>query len=138
VLTEWAQLPHPEDQPGPVAAGNPAEPMDLEQLRENFRHDEAAVRELVALYLGTTRPLLEKLESAAQQRDSAGAVRAAHEIKGASTYILAEEITGLARPMESAAKGGEWENLDALLDELEPAFIRLMGFVHQDLGQLSS
>jgi PAS domain S-box len=138
VLTEWAQLPHPEDQPEPVAAGNPAEPMDLEQLRENFRHDEAAVRELVALYLGTTRPLLEKLESAAQQRDSAGAVRAAHEIKGASTYILAEEITGLARQMESAAKAGEWENLDALLDELEPAFIRLMGFVHQELGQLSS
>lgn len=139
VLTEWAQLPHPEAHLESSAAADSAEPLDLERLRENFHHDEKAVQELVDLYLSTTRPLLDKLKEAAEQRDGRSAIRAAHEIKGASAYILAEEITDLAREIEGAAKESDWENLDSLLDELEPAFIRLMGYIHQQFGpQLSS
>lgn len=138
VLTEWAQLPHPKTHLE-SAATDLAEPLDLERLRENFRHDEKAVQELVALYLSTTGPLLDKLQEAAEQRDGRGAIRSAHEIKGASAYILAEEITDLARKIEGAAKEQDWENLDSLLDELEPAFIRLMGYIHQHFSpQLSS
>ncbi len=101
-------------------------PLDLPKLLANFDQDNGLVRELLDIYLATTEKTLPALRAAIDLRDSASSVRHAHDIKGASTYITAAEMTVLARSIEQAARNGEWEEAEQSLDELEPAFIRVM------------
>jgi two-component system sensor histidine kinase/response regulator len=127
-LAEWDRLPH-----AATMAASTDSPLDLQHLRANFRQDDTAVSELLQLYLSTTAPLIEQLVQAGADGDCRAAARLAHEIKGASAYILAEEMTGLARAAETAAKAEKPERLGNLAEELETAFIRLMRFIqHHD------
>ncbi len=99
--------------------------LDRERLLAQAGGDEGAARELLTLYLETTRPLLEQLAAAVETEDGRAA-RLAHEIKGASGYIRAEAMTDLARTVEKAVKDGEWETARSASEELEAAFIRLL------------
>jgi len=128
-LAEWDQLPHTD-----TTARHISQPIDLEHLRANFRQDENAVIELLQLYLATTAPLIEQLAKAGASGEYQAAARIAHEIKGASAYILAEEMTGLARKVETAAKAEKSEQLGNLAEDLETAFIQVMGFIHRHYG----
>jgi HPt (histidine-containing phosphotransfer) domain-containing protein len=46
-----------------------------------------------------------------------------HQIKGASSYLGAAEVTRLAAETETRAKAGEWDACRVAQEDLEAAFI---------------
>jgi len=107
-----------------------APPVDLSRLQGIYKHDDRAVGELLEIYLSTTQTLIEQLGAAIAQRNGKLGARLAHEIKGASAYIAAQEMLRLARSIEAAIKKSEWEEVERHFDELEPIFIRTWGFIN--------
>jgi len=105
-------------------------PIDLEHLYDTFHQDHKIVEELLALYLDTTPPLLERLKTATELKDIAGA-KAAHELKGASAYIAALKMADLAREAEQAIRNEAWEQAGEVVEQMETAFIRVLAFAHQ-------
>jgi len=93
--------------------------IDMARLNLTLGKDPAFQREMIELYLATTRPLLEKIASALAAKDLAACQRAAHEIKGASSYIAATGIAENSRNLEHAAKMADWESVELDLKRLE-------------------
>ncbi len=113
-----------------VVSGEAA-PVSLAKVEALFRHDWQAQHELLSLYLTTTQNSIEQLAAACNAQDRALCAARAHEIKGASAYIGAHEMENIARRLEHAATEGDWSRVQAYLDELEPAFIRVWAFVNE-------
>lgn len=104
-----------------LAPPPPAAPasIDMARLSRTLGKDPAFQREMIELYLATTRPLLEKIAMALTIRDGEACRRAAHEIKGASTYIAAAAMATHARNLEQAAMEGNWENVESNLKHMD-------------------
>jgi CheY-like chemotaxis protein len=118
--------------PTGVASRSASAPIDLDRLTATFGEDRKIIDELLAIYLDTTPPLLERLKHLVERQDDAAA-RAAHEIKGASGYIVAPEMAALAREIEAAVKAAQWEAASSLAERMEAAFIRVLAFAHARL-----
>jgi len=93
--------------------------IDMAHLNSTFGKDQAFQREMIELYLATTRPLLEKIASSLAAKDLIACQRAAHEIKGASSYIAATSMAENSRNVEQAAKVADWESVELNLKSLE-------------------
>ncbi|MBU1690458.1 MAG: response regulator [Gammaproteobacteria bacterium] len=122
-------LPQLEDNTASTSTEIP--PVDLEHLYNTFNQDRKIVEELMALYLDTTPSLLERLKTAIEHKDVAGA-KAAHELKGASAYITARKMADLAREAEQAIRTGAWEQAGEVMEQMETTFIRVLFFAHQN------
>ena len=96
---------------------------DIAKLRRICRNDKTQVHEMLHLFVSSTEGLLADLASALNKRDAGLAARQAHQIKGASAYLGAEEITHLASETEALAKTQDWARCEETLEDLEAAFI---------------
>lgn len=103
-------------------------PIDMQALEKNCQQDAALVTELLNLYCTSTAALLVELSTGIQAQSITSA-RPAHEIKGASAYIAANDVQRLASTLEQAIKAGHWDEASNLFDDLEAAFIRVQLFV---------
>jgi PAS domain S-box-containing protein len=117
--------------PASEESGAEAPPVDMEHLARVFKEDSAAMGEILDLYLSTTPALLDRLRAAMGKNDVTAALRAAHEIKGTSAYIAASAAANAARAVEAALRAGEWEQAEKGFEELEAAFIGVMGFIRE-------
>jgi PAS domain S-box-containing protein len=93
--------------------------IDMARLNSTLGKDRAFQREMIELYLTTTRPLLAKIAAGLAAKDPAACRRAAHEIKGASSYIAATDMAENARSVEHAAKMEDWESVEHNLKRME-------------------
>ena len=78
---------------------------------------------MLGLFVSSTEGLLEELARALERKDATLAARQAHQIKGASSYLGAAEVTSLAAEAETRAKAGELDACRVALEDLEAAFI---------------
>lgn len=108
--------------------------IDMARLNSTLGKDQAFQREMIELYLATTRPLLEKIAKALADEDSAACRRAAHEIKGASSYLAAMDMAANARNVENAAKIDDWESVALNLKHMEIG----LDAVAQQMGKLQA
>ena len=79
--------------------------------------DESLLRELVTIYLGESRALMEQLAVAMAESDTALLLRTAHTLKGASISVGAHRIADLAQQVEAVAQHGK---LSEAAGHLEP------------------
>ncbi|BCB27149.1 hypothetical protein SKTS_20350 [Sulfurimicrobium lacus] len=103
----------------PLSATHAA--IDMARLNSTLGMDQAFQREMIVLYLTTTRPLLARIAAALADKDATSCQRAAHEIKGASSYIAATDMALNARNMEHAAQVEDWEGVELNLKRMETA-----------------
>ncbi len=128
----WLQPEPAREEPKPAAG----EAIDLARVRTMMRHDGRAEQELLSLYLSSTQALIQELAEAVERQDAPVCAAKAHEIKGASAYVGAWEMQGLAADLERAAREEAWDRVHATLEELETAFIRAWAQVNRvDLGE---
>jgi PAS domain S-box-containing protein len=99
--------------------------IDESRLKITLGNDAAFQREMISLYLESTRPLLLKISQALAAQDSLVSKRCAHEIKGASTYIAALEMAESARQLEHAAQAQDWESARLQLQKMEIGFVQV-------------
>ena len=99
--------------------------IDADRLDKTFGGDPAFQREMIELYLASTRPLLDKIQAALDARDVQACKRAAHEVKGASAYVAAGTMAELARAIEHAAQVKNWALAREKLAAMEAEFGRV-------------
>jgi PAS domain S-box-containing protein len=114
----------------PDAVPNP--PIDIARLKQTFRQDDALITELLQLYVSTSTPLIAQLEHGIQTENT-DAARYAHELKGASAYIGADDISRLCNSAETAIKAADWQNAAQYLTELDALFLVTRNFIEQHL-----
>lgn len=129
-VCQWVPSQKNCDTPSATTENSPdappeTEPLDIERMEKMFKQDRQVIEEVLGLYLTTTQSGIVRLGKAVAARESAAAARIAHEIKGASAYIAAQDMCRLATQAERAAKTGDWPEADNLFEEMETTFIRL-------------
>jgi two-component system, sensor histidine kinase and response regulator len=76
------------------------EPINIGQFEEAYGEE---AHDLILLFISSTHKLIEELNQAVRDHDVTGIARLAHEIKGSSWAIGAEEMGRLALFLEQAA-----------------------------------
>jgi len=84
--------------------------------------DPVAAQEIVTLYLEQTEKILGELKSAFNKRDETTLKRAAHTIKGSSSYLRLKTILKLAGHVEESTHQNDREKTEELIVELENEF----------------
>ncbi len=116
--------------PSPAVAETAA-PFDLERIRRTCRQDQDQLREMLALFIQSSREILDQLGDAVTRRDARQCARLAHQLKGAAAYVGAEALTERSRRAEAAAKEGDWTALASDLEATEQAYREVKAAMEQ-------
>jgi CheY-like chemotaxis protein/HPt (histidine-containing phosphotransfer) domain-containing protein len=100
------------------SSGEPPIRFQPERLLRSLGGDEVALRRLVRIYLDTTPPLLAKLDSSLEQKDTAAFLHAAHTLKGSLQQLEATEAAAIAAELEAQARTGDLAATEPRLAEL--------------------
>ncbi len=105
--------------------------IDESRLKATLGNDQAFHREMISLYIDSTRPLLHIISQAVARQDTAGSKNGAHEIKGASTYIGATNMAENARHLEHAVQAQDWEQAGQRLGHLESGLEQVASYLEK-------
>ena len=115
--------------------GDTARPLPFERdaLLAQLGGDEAALRELLGLYLEEAPHLHEAVRAAVAQSDALLLRRSAHALKGTLLSLMAQEAGQAALALECMARAGAmtdapaaWANLEQKLQHLHSELDRLL------------
>jgi HPt (histidine-containing phosphotransfer) domain-containing protein len=100
--------------------------MDLSKMAEALGFDEPEFKEMLQLFVDTTRSDLGKLQSALDQANAETAMEASHSIKGAARSFGFDDIAGGAENIELRARRNDLDDLEldllrAKLEEIAEA-----------------
>ncbi len=96
--------------------------LDMQQLLAAFGEIDDDVREMMQLFVETTGPILDELEAHAAVRDRTAVEDAAHSAKGAARSAGAWALAAACEALETAAKAGDWTEVELRLAQVKPAF----------------
>jgi len=138
-LATWiTPLPKPgvavETANEPPATEAPALVLDVQRLKDFLGDDPELLAELLDVFVTSTAGTLARLAAAIADRDGSAVKALAHEMRGACGNLGAEAMVRLAKRIEQALADGDWAAVDALNDQLGPAFAA----VRQAIAALSA
>lgn len=87
------------------------------------------LEEVIAGFLDQIRRQSELLDQAVHQGDAEILAREAHAIKGGAANLTANALAEAAACLEKAARAGELEKIDPLMETLRHEFQRLAVYV---------
>lgn len=102
--------------------------MDFKDLASRLGFDEAEFRELVELFVTTTRSDIDKIKQSIRTGNSQDAAAVSHSIKGAAGNLGFENLFALAKDMEFKAKAENLENFETFVKDLERQVTALSTF----------
>lgn len=106
----------------------------VSRLLESCDDDEELAREVVADFLATAPPVLDRLAQAVADGDAVHARLEAHSLKGSAQTLGAEALAGAGLDMEEAAKHGDLSRAPALLSRMEGELRRLRPSLEEYAG----
>ena len=115
-------------------SSRPSDPVDMEHLREMMDGDEAALREIVEMFLGQTSELIFQLTAAVRDGDADTVRRLAHKGAGSSATCGAMSMVPPLRKLESFDGRGDLAVAHALVEELTLRFAEARGFLVARVG----
>lgn len=115
-------------------AGDGAEnlPINLNELRKLYGDDD--LHDILKMFLGEATELLTLLREQIDSRSDRELAATAHQLKGLSAVLCADNLTRLSLEIEQAAKRAAWEPTEATLSALNEEFIKVKGFVTEYLN----
>jgi CheY-like chemotaxis protein/nitrogen-specific signal transduction histidine kinase len=108
-------------------------PLQISELQEVCRGDEAVLLDLLKFFLVTTKELVEELKSAVEKKDLASLIEHAHTLKGACASMTAREMASLCKEIEQEAKSGQADLLPGIMRKLDGSFERVGVFLEEVL-----
>jgi polar amino acid transport system substrate-binding protein len=102
-------------------------PLDLSRSGLNFTDHE--LDKLVTLFITSTEPLLTRLDAAVCDHDSLRLKKVAHEIRGASASMGADQMAHLSRQLEELLEIEDWKRIDQTRQALKLAFQNVKAFI---------
>jgi CheY-like chemotaxis protein/HPt (histidine-containing phosphotransfer) domain-containing protein len=126
-LEHWLQQPIPqllaEFKSSLEQAYAKDDPINRERLKLLYGTDR--IGDILTVFLTATDALLIELKSAINHKNQPEAERVAHELKGSSSAISAEQMSALARNLEDSARDGDWQESLRIYAELAIAFVKV-------------
>lgn len=95
--------------------------LDREAALERLDGDEELLQEIIDIFLEDAPRLFLALKQARLDQDHKTTERQAHSLKGASANVGAIHLQAICFKAEASSKAGRWDELEALLPELEAA-----------------
>ncbi len=86
---------------------------------------DAFLKEILGIYLEDTPARIAELRASRDRSDVVSFMRAAHSVKGSSSNVGAGELRAAAEKLELHAKERGIAGSEALLAEVEAAFVRV-------------
>ena len=115
----------------------------LESVMNRYDGDTQVIQEVVKAFLEELPEQLRQLQEAVDQKMASQLTEVAHSLKGASSYVSAEEINALSRNLMTSAGNQDWhqcreqvKELEAAADRLEAALAREMPWTASGEGSL--
>ncbi len=112
-LSGLRSAPAAHNRPAEAASWNKAEAL------ARIEGDEELLREVCQLFLEESPKLLDKLRQAVAAGDAEGVVRAAHSLKGESSYLSASATSQAARQLEEMGRNQDLSRASDMLAQLE-------------------
>jgi two-component system, sensor histidine kinase and response regulator len=100
-------------------------PLDRSEALARVGGDAQLLAEIAALFLKDLPRGLGELRKAVAARDAAGIERHAHSLKGSVSNFGAQEARDAAQDLETQARTGSLDNIDASLSKLDHALALL-------------
>ncbi len=101
------------------------DPTAISNLRTLSPDDgDAFLKEIIGIFLEDTPIRITELHKSRVSGDAITFTRAAHSIKGSSSNVGAQELRSIAEKLEYQARQRGIDDVEALVAELEAAFIR--------------
>jgi len=102
-------------------------PINLNELRKLYGDDD--LHDILKMFLGEATELLTLLREQIDSRSDRELAATAHQLKGLSAVLCADNLTRLSLEIEQAAKRAAWEPTEAILSALNEEFTKVKGFV---------
>ena len=125
-LSKWLPMKHRDPSAPPPTRPAVSDGLDIDHVRRACRDDPDQIREMLELFIGSTKELLGKLHEARQKGDARQIGRMAHQIKGACAYMGAHSMVRLTSVIEEAAKRDDLAAADTAQQGLEGEFIAVV------------
>lgn len=106
-------------------------PINLDELRKLYGDDD--LHDILKMFLGEATELLTLLRQQIDSRSDRELAATAHQLKGLSAVLCADNLTRLSLEIEQAAKRAAWEPTEGTLSALNKEFIKVKGFVTEYL-----
>ncbi|MNZ64564.1 Virulence sensor protein BvgS precursor [compost metagenome] len=112
----------------------PADAIDLTNLEQLTRGDEALIKSLLGDLASSNEEDISRLLSLFTHHDVLGLADLAHRVKGGARIIKAQGLIHCCERLESACEEGGGEQLTAAVDALQQAMERLADTLEQRAG----
>ncbi len=106
-------------------------PINREYLASLCGDDQEFEKELVDSFTEASPGLLKALRVGVAEGDADMVRNAAHTLKGSSRAIGAEPVGRVSEFVEEKARGGELDDLDELIDQLEHSYSEVEAYARQ-------
>jgi two-component system, sensor histidine kinase and response regulator len=103
----------------------------LKELREPGQPDPLA--ELTDLFNRESAACVQRIEHGLAARDSNGASRAAHSLKGSASNLGANQLAGTCAAIEQNARAADWTGVSMRLSELHAQLARVREALRQEV-----
>jgi len=124
------RLPLGTEQPDAAAAVAP-KVINHDRLRDMFGDDQALQKEILELFVTSTKPLFAQLKQAIDSRDMKEIQAINHRLLGSCGNVGIDVLAELARVAELHGRAGEFEHLEMIYHAMLPAFARVCEFVEK-------
>jgi HPt (histidine-containing phosphotransfer) domain-containing protein len=108
-------------------------PLDVEKALCRLEQDRDLLLEVLGSFVESTPDILEEIRVHARDGDMPAVQTAAHGLKGAAANINAEPTRRVAERLEIVCRRGEYDQLEAVLADLDSQVARVKDFI----GKLS-
>ncbi len=93
--------------------------MNVKTLAISFGMEEGELLELINLFVETSLSDLNRIQSAADERDAQRLARAAHSIKGAAANLRLTEIFEMAKSIEANGRENKLEGVREMAEAIK-------------------
>ncbi len=119
--------------PEEKAASDSAVPINWNRARETVAGDEKLLGELLTMFLGECKTLLEDIRTAVETQDGAGIRRAAHTLSGASRSVGAEQTSKVAEKLESIRDDSPMDEARRWLADLQSSVDNVVAVIRDHM-----
>lgn len=102
-------------------------PINLDELRKLYGDDD--LHDILKMFLGEATELLTLLGEQIASRSDRELAGTAHQLKGLSAVLCADNLTRLSLEIEQSAKRSAWEPAEVTLGAINDEFEKVKHFV---------
>lgn len=108
---------------------NSSDVVNLRELKEIMDDDMELIEDCFAEFIKDWPELHTEIKHAISGKDARILNAAAHKLKGTLRYLAADPAAEAAFALEAAGREGDWDGIDAMLEELESQCQQLIEYI---------